>query len=123
VLAAGANDCVVLPLQMKKGRAGVRVEALVAPAALEAVRGALFRGSSSIGLRWWGVRREALPRVVEERVEWRGQRVRVKRSRCRAVGERSKPEFEDVVRVAATLGTTPFEVYQAMLAEGVAAEG
>jgi pyridinium-3,5-bisthiocarboxylic acid mononucleotide nickel chelatase len=121
VVAAGANDCVVLPLQMKKGRVGVRVEALVAPAALEPVRAALFRGSSSIGLRWWSVRREALPRVVEEQ-EWRGQRVRVKRSALPGGGQRSKPEFEDVVRAAEALGLTPLAAVRAMLADGVAGE-
>jgi uncharacterized protein (DUF111 family) len=68
------------------------------------------------------VQRQALERR-RETVEWRGQQVRLKRSRLPGGGERVKPEFDDVVRVAATLGTTPFEAYQAMLAEGVAAEG
>jgi len=121
VLEAGALDCTATPVLMKKGRTGTRVEALVPPARLEAVSGALFHGSPSIGLRYWPVERETLPRR-EETVEWRGQPVRVKRSLLPGGGERAKPEFEDVVRAAARLGITPLAAYRAMLSEGVAAE-
>ncbi|MDP9348099.1 MAG: nickel pincer cofactor biosynthesis protein LarC [Gemmatimonadota bacterium] len=121
VLAAGALDCTATPVAMKKGRSGLRVEALVPAARLEAVSGALFHASPSIGLRYWPVRREGLPRR-EEVVEWRGQQVRVKRSLLPGGGERAKPEFEDVVRAAGRLGITPLTAYRAMLSEGVAAE-
>lgn len=121
VLGAGAVDCTATPVLMKKGRPGLRVEALVPPARLDAVSGALFHASPSIGLRFWPVRREALPRR-EETIHWRGQEVRVKRSLLPGGGERAKPEFEDVVRAAERLGTTPLAAYRAMLSEGVAAE-
>ncbi|HEX5725229.1 MAG TPA: LarC family nickel insertion protein, partial [Longimicrobiaceae bacterium] len=121
-LAAGALDCTATPLVMKKGRPGVRVEALAPPATLEAVTGALFRAGSSIGVRWWPAERRTLPRRVET-VVWRGQEVRVKRSALPGGGERAKPEFEDVARAARSLGITPLAAYRAMLAEGVAAEG
>jgi pyridinium-3,5-bisthiocarboxylic acid mononucleotide nickel chelatase len=121
VLAAGALDCTVVPVQMKKGRPGLRVEALAEAGSNEAVRGALFRASTTIGVRWWRVEREALRRR-EEQVEWRGQSVRVKRSLLPGGGERAKPEFEDVVRAAAALGMTPLAVFRAMIAEGVAVE-
>jgi uncharacterized protein (TIGR00299 family) protein len=122
VLAAGALDCVVVPLLMKKGRPGYRVEALVRPEQAEAVRQALFAGSSSIGVRSWRVSREALPRQ-EERAEWHGHSIRVKRSTLPNGTERAKPEFEDVMRAAAALGMEPFAAYRAMLADGVAADG
>jgi uncharacterized protein (TIGR00299 family) protein len=122
VMKAGAVDCAAIPTLMKKGRPGTRVEALVPQAALEAVRGAMFHAGTSIGVRWWPVRREALPREVET-VTWRGQEVRVKRSKLPGGGQRAKPEFEDVSRAAAALGITPLEAYRAMLSEGVAAEG
>lgn len=121
VLAAGALDCTAVPVLMKKGRPGLRVEALAAPGALEAVQGALFHAGSSIGVRFWPVRRETLARR-EETVEWRGQPVRVKRSFLPGGGERAKPEFEDVVRAAGRLGMTPLAAYRAMLSEGVASE-
>ncbi|HYJ79089.1 MAG TPA: nickel pincer cofactor biosynthesis protein LarC [Longimicrobiaceae bacterium] len=121
-LAAGALDCTATPVLMKKGRPGVRVEALAPPERLEAVAAALFHAGSSIGLRWWPAERRVLPRRVET-VTWRGEEIRVKRSALPGGGERAKPEFEDVARAAARLGITPLAAYRAMLAEGVAAEG
>jgi hypothetical protein len=121
-LAAGALDCTATPLLMKKGRPGLRVEALAPPARLDAVAGAFFQAGSSIGVRWWPASRRVLPRRVET-VTWRGEEVRVKRSTLPGGGERAKPEYEDVARAAARLGITPLAAYRAMLSEGVAAEG
>ena len=122
VLAAGALDCTATPLVMKKGRPGLRVEALAEPARLEAVTGALFHAGSSIGVRHWAAARTVLPRRVET-VSWRGNDVRVKRSALPGGGERAKPEYEDVARAAERLGITPLAAYRAMLSDGVAAEG
>ena len=117
VLDAGAADCTALPLVMKKGRPGVRIEALCDPARLEAVSAALFRAGTTIGLRHWPASRTVLPRRIET-VAWRGQEIRVKRSTLPGGGERAKPEFEDVVRAAAALGMSPLEVYRALQGEG-----
>ena len=122
VLKAGAKDCTAAPLLMKKGRPGIRIEALVPAPKLEKVRAAMFQAGTSIGVRFWPVRRETLPRRVET-VTWRGEEVRVKRSALPGGGERAKPEFEDVARVAERLGMTPLAAYRAMVADGVAAEG
>jgi uncharacterized protein (DUF111 family) len=119
VLEAGALDCTTTPVLMKKGRPGLRVEALTEPARMQAVSAALFRGSTSIGLRYWPVARQALERR-EETVLWRGQELRVKRSSLPGGGERAKPEFEDVARAASALGITPLEVVRALAAEGIA---
>lgn len=107
LLAAGALDAVLLPLGMKKGRLGARLEALVPEAALERALQALFRETSSIGARWWPVTRPALPRR-EESVVWRGQTVRRKRVRLPDGSERAKPEHEDVVRAARAVGMSPY---------------
>lgn len=122
VLRAGALDCTATPILMKKGRPGLRVEALLPPDRVEAVSAALFHASSSIGLRSWPVRRDSLVRH-EDVVAWRGQSVRVKRSRLPGGGERAKPEYEDVVRAAEALRMTPFAAYRAMLSDGIAADG
>ena len=103
LLAAGALDAVVLPLGMKKGRLGVRLEALVPEPALDGVLSALFRETTTIGARYWAVTRPALERS-EEAVAWRGQRVRRTRVRLPGGGERAKPEADDVVRAARATG-------------------
>jgi uncharacterized protein (TIGR00299 family) protein len=121
VLDAGAADCSAQPLVMKKGRTGVRIEALAPPQALDAVQGALFRAGTTIGVRFWPAARRTLPRKTET-ATWRGQEVRVKRSALPGGGERAKPEFEDVARAAAALGITPLEAYRGLLADGVARE-
>jgi len=121
-LAAGALDCSAQPLLMKKGRPGLRVEALAPPERLDAVAAALFQAGSTIGVRWWPAARRVLPRRVET-VQWRGGEVRVKRSSLPGGGERAKPEYEDVAKAAARLGITPLAAYRAMLQDGVAAEG
>ncbi len=103
LLAAGALDAVVLPLGMKKGRLGARVEVLVPEAALDRVLAALFRETTTIGARYWAVTRPALERS-EEIVEWRGQRVRRKRVRLPDGGQRVKPEADDLLRAARAAG-------------------
>jgi pyridinium-3,5-bisthiocarboxylic acid mononucleotide nickel chelatase len=113
-LEAGALDCTLTPLVMKKGRPGVRVEALATAGDVEAVRAAIFRNSSSLGVRHWVVERSALARQEEVR-EWQGQQVRFKRASLPGGGEREKPELEDVVRAARATGRPPYEVYRDLL--------
>jgi uncharacterized protein (DUF111 family) len=101
---------------MKKGRPGLRFEALVPGTGLDAVLEMLFRTTPTIGARYWPVQRPALARQ-EEVVEWRGERIRRKRVRLPGGGERCKPEYEDVARAAQVLGLSPYEVRLALGAE------
>ncbi len=112
-LEAGALDAVVQPVQMKKGRPGWRLEALASPEALEAVEEALFRHSTTLGVRRWTVTRRTLARSVERR-SWRGHDIRLKRPHG-AVGpdgrtRASKPEYEDVAAAARAEGLDVAEV-------------
>ncbi len=109
VLAAGAVDCTLVRVDMKKGRPGVRLEALVPESRLDEVCDALFRGTTTIGMRYWPVERVVLDRD-EEVVEWRGCRIRVKLVRLPDGRERRKPEYEDVIAAARATGLTPHEV-------------
>lgn len=119
LFAAGALDVVVSAITMKKARPGMRLEALVGAAHREAVLTTLFQATSTIGARLWPVERPALQRS-EEVVEWRGHRVRRKRVLLPDGTERSKPEYEDVLRAAQALGLAPFQVRMALESEGVA---
>ncbi len=108
VLDAGAVDTVVVAVGMKKGRQGVRLEALTPAGALQAVMGAVFASSSTIGVRYWPVDRVALPRETET-VVWRGQEIRCKRVRLPDGSERMKPEYADVEAAARVLGLSAYE--------------
>lgn len=109
LLEAGALDVTLARVEMKKGRPGVRVEALAAASSLDAVVEALFRSTTTIGLRHWPVERVALDRS-EETVEWRGHAIRIKTVRLPDGTVRRKPEFDDVAAAARETGLTPYEV-------------
>jgi pyridinium-3,5-bisthiocarboxylic acid mononucleotide nickel chelatase len=109
LLRAGALDVVFTAVTMKKGRLGTRAEVLVDAARLNVVEGALFLSTSTIGLRRWPVQRSVLDRRTEE-TSFRGQTIRWKHVRMPDGSSRSKPEYDDVVRAAAALGTTPWQL-------------
>ncbi|MGH7483686.1 MAG: nickel pincer cofactor biosynthesis protein LarC [Longimicrobiales bacterium] len=113
VLEAGALDAIVAPVSMKKGRPGLRFEALVPGGRLDDVIAALFRSTTTIGARYWSVQRPALARS-EDTVRWRGQLIRRKHVRLPDGDTRSKLEYEDVSRVAGLLGLPAEEVRRAV---------
>ena len=117
LMDAGALDVVLTAVSMKKGRPGLRLEALTPAHALQHVLATLFRSTSTIGARYWPVQRPALPRQEEE-IVFRGRRIRTKRVMLPDGGSRRKPEYEDVVKVAAELGLLPWEVRSLLEEEG-----
>ena len=113
LLDAGALDTVIVNVAMKKGRPGIRIEALVPEDRLDAILHALFASTTTIGARYWPVSRAALPRG-EDTVEWRGQRIRRKQVTLPDGTARWKPEYDDVLKAAKTLGLPPLAVRQAV---------
>jgi uncharacterized protein (TIGR00299 family) protein len=103
LFAAGAIDAWTQPVQMKKGRTGLRIEVLVPETGREAVSRALFQGSTTLGLRYWRVQREILPRAAKT-FEWRGHTIRVKASTSPDGHVHYKPEFDDVAAAARAVG-------------------
>jgi uncharacterized protein (TIGR00299 family) protein len=109
LLGAGALDVQVWATQMKKGRTGFRVEIIVAPGDSERVADALFRHSTTAGIRRQVVDRLTLPRQQLEVTSADGTAVRVKVLQG-PDGLRVKPEYEDVVAVARRTGQPAHEV-------------
>ena len=100
LLAAGAWDVYRVPVQMKKGRAGVQVTVLCAPHKLQELREILFRETTTIGAHWRIETKMALRReFVEVQTEWGVVRMKVARL---AGGEavNAQPEYEDCRRIA-----------------------
>lgn len=113
---AGAADAWLTPILMKKGRPAHALSVLVAPAHLAAVREAIFRHTSTIGLRATEVTKDPLERETAQ-VEVGGHPIAVKLARLRGLVVNAQPEYDDVAAVAAALGRPVVDV----LAEASAA--
>lgn len=105
----GALDVITHPVGMKKGRTGVRIEALVPGARRLAACRVLLEESTTLGVRFWPVAREVSPRSTRT-IEWRGFPVRLKTSVTPEGHLRVKPEYEDVLEVARATGLPVLQV-------------
>ena len=102
LLEAGASDAWLTPILMKKGRPAHTLSALVDAGRAPAVRAAVFRQTSTIGLREHPLTKHALEREVVA-VEVGGQPVAVKLARHDGAVVNAQPEYDDVARAAAEL--------------------
>jgi uncharacterized protein (DUF111 family) len=109
LFAAGALDVQVWATQMKKGRVGFRVEVTAAPAKADDAAAALFRHSTTSGIRRYTAERVTLARREIEVTSADGSPVRVKVLEG-PDGPRVKPEYEDVAAVARRTGQPAHEV-------------
>jgi uncharacterized protein (TIGR00299 family) protein len=109
LVSAGALDVQVWATQMKKGRTGFRIEVTVLPAEADQVAAALFRHSTTSGLRRQVAERVTLARREVEVTSADGTAVRVKVLEG-PDGPRVKPEYEDVAAVARRTGQPAHEV-------------
>jgi uncharacterized protein (TIGR00299 family) protein len=106
---AGALDVQLWTTQMKKGRPGFRVEVTVAPADADKVTEAMFRHSTTAGIRRYSAERVTLARREVEVTTAEGASVRVK-VLDGPDGPRVKPEYEDVAALARRTGRPAHEV-------------
>ncbi|MCW2773738.1 MAG: hypothetical protein JWN91_2064 [Nocardioides sp.] len=103
LLEAGASDAWLTPILMKKGRPAHTLSVLVDSARASGVRTAIFRQTSTIGLREQPLTKHALDREIVA-IEVDGQQVPVKLARHEGVVVNAQPEYDDVARAAAALG-------------------
>ena len=99
LFAAGAKDVVTIPVTMKKGRPGVMIQALCAVADHDALVAAMFRHTTTLGIRETRCRRQVLARREETVALPGGTTVRRKVSEGYGV-RRAKLEFDDVAAAA-----------------------
>jgi uncharacterized protein (TIGR00299 family) protein len=100
---AGALDVFLTPVFMKKGRPGTLLTVLAPPRYREGILDAIFRETTTIGVRLHVVDRETLERRWEE-VEVAGGRVRIKVATRAGAVVNAVPEFEDCVNVSEKSG-------------------
>ena len=114
LLAAGALDIVLIPVQMKKGRPGMLLHVLAFPTSVEELLEIVFSESTSIGARTYTVTKRMLQREtllldtpygkVRAKASWLGERM-----------VNLSPEYEDCREVAHQQGVPLKEVYAAAL--------
>ncbi|MDP9182281.1 MAG: nickel pincer cofactor biosynthesis protein LarC [Actinomycetota bacterium] len=112
LLDAGASDAWLTPILMKKGRPAHTLSVLAPTAVLPAVRGVVFRETTTLGLRESPVAKQALQRTFTT-VDVDGHAVAVKHAWYDGQLVTSTPEWDDVARAAEALGRPAQEVLQA----------
>jgi len=115
LVAAGALDVQTWPVQMKKGRSGFRIEVMAPEDRMDGVTAALFRHSTTAGVRRWVAERATLPRRQVTVQLGPDIHVRVKvLDQPDGSAVRLKPEYDDVLAAAEALGRPPLEVARAV---------
>jgi hypothetical protein len=122
LLDAGASDAWLTPILMKKGRPAHTLHALVSAERAGDVRDAMFRHTSTIGLREVRIGKVALDRELRS-VDVDGHPIAVKLARLDGEVVNAQPEYEDVARVAALTGRPVKDVLAAAVAATVATTG
>jgi len=110
----GALDVVLLHATMKKARAGIRLELLCRSEDAPRFQQFLLSETTTLGVRRADVTRVTLPRRTQE-IDVLGHSVRLKTVTLPDGTERSKPEFDDVQRVALATGRRVADIYQIAL--------
>jgi uncharacterized protein (TIGR00299 family) protein len=99
LLDQGAVDVFYTPIHMKKNRPGILLTVIAPPAAREPLTAAIFRETTTIGVRYREMARECLDREdVTVQTALGAVRVKVARRDGRVLN--ASPEFEDCVRIA-----------------------
>jgi len=114
LLKAGALDVFGTPVQMKKGRPGVLLTVLCAPDRLATIERALFRHTSTFGVRRTLWQRSKLHRTVRT-VQTPWGEVRLKVGRLDEDIVRCEPEYEDCKRIAEAHDVPLRDVYRLAL--------
>ena len=100
LLAAGARDVFLSPIQMKKNRPGTLLRVIAEPKDREALARIILRETSTIGVRYYPVGRIILKRI-SEKLKTRHGTIRVKVVEELNGTRRVTPEYDDLKRIAA----------------------
>jgi pyridinium-3,5-bisthiocarboxylic acid mononucleotide nickel chelatase len=115
--AAGALDVVLVPVTMKKGRPGTRIDVLARPVTASMLEDQLLSDSTTIGVRRTRLERRALPRD-QRLVSVLGHDLTLKVVTLPDGRRRVKPEFDDVQRVALATGRPAADIFKLAIDAG-----
>ena len=116
LLAAGAGDAWITPILMKKSRPAMTLSALCAPEREAALTEIFLRETTTLGLRRREVGKLTLERTTEEIATSFGP-VRVKTGWLDGRRLKSKPEHDDLRRIATERGLPLLDVEHAVRLE------
>ncbi len=111
LFVAGAKDVYITPIIMKKSRPAVKLSVLCTPDAEGRVNEVLFRETSTIGVRKYRIEKTMLERKIETISTHLGE-VRIKSAYYQGVCIKSKPEYEDCIKIAREKGIPVNQVYR-----------
>lgn len=111
LFSAGARDVYITPIIMKKSRPAVKLSVLCTPESEKLVKDILLKETSTLGVRRYTVEKTALERKTES-VSTRYGIVRVKSAFFHGRCIKSKPEYEDCIRIARENNIPIHEVYR-----------
>ena len=109
LLNSGAIDFSISQEIMKKGRFGFILKAILKRDALEKVSSFLFDNTSTIGLRYFNINRIELPRKIVKKQTPFGD-VTVKESTTPSGLTKTKPEFEDIKKIAEKFNQSGYQI-------------
>jgi uncharacterized protein (TIGR00299 family) protein len=110
-LALGALDVFLAPVVMKKNRLGTKLTVLAGLDKMDSLIEAVFRETSSIGVRYFPVERRILKRAIRK-IKLQGEVVGIKTSYFGGKEASIQPEFSDCLRVAQKKGLPVKEVIE-----------
>jgi len=112
----GALDVFFTPVLMKKNRMATKLTVLAEIDKMDSLIQAVFRETSSIGVRYFPVERRVLERQIK-RVKVFGEDVAIKTSRLEGKEVNAQPEFSDCLKLAKKKGVPLKEVMKLALDE------
>jgi pyridinium-3,5-bisthiocarboxylic acid mononucleotide nickel chelatase len=113
LFSAGADDVWITPIVMKKNRSAVTLSAICGPDKEDDVISAMLRETSTFGLRRSTFNKTSLDRDVRTVATSLGE-VRVKTGYLGGAAIKSKPEYEDLKRIADERGMSLLSVLDAI---------
>lgn len=112
----GAQDVFLTPILMKKGRLATKLTVLAEIDKIDSLISAIFKETSSIGVRYFPVERRVLERKIEK-VGILGEKVAIKISYQEGKEVNIQPEFSDCLRLAKKNDLSVKEIMQLVLKE------
>ena len=111
LLGAGAIDFTLSPVTMKKGRPGLKLSALASDENREAVCDFILENTTTIGVRYYQVKRKELDRESVS-LETEYGAIQVKRVTTPSGKTRVKAEHDDLLRVSKKKGISVLRLKQ-----------